>query len=130
MHRIVLLSLLGLIGILFGAASPAVRDLSPPEFIVVVPDWVPRWIDMGTKSGVPDLHDGTKWYIASYRSGWNDRLAGRHAEYKPYPVSLESPGVFSNDLDMPFRQESGFSTDARHDGYAACDHALRASSKR
>lgn len=134
MNRIALVVLLGTIGGLYGASSPVTRELvdsRQPEFHVVVPDWVPRQIDMGTKRGIPDLHDGVDIYIGSYRQGWNDRLAGRHTEYRPIPITDPSaPGVFSTDLDIPFRQETRFTVDARHDGYAACDRALSASSKR
>jgi hypothetical protein len=133
MNRVALVSLLGTIGVLCVASSPATREPEArwePEFYVDMPVWVPRLIDMGTKRGIPDLQDGAKCYLGSYREGWNDRLAGRHAEYRPLIGDPATAGVFSTDLDIPFRQETGFSHDARHAGYAACDRALRGSWKR
>jgi len=99
----------------------------PPEprlhYSVTIPERIPPSItlwDKGAREGT--VYDGRKYYSDLHGDGWEDYLHEfTHPRSGP---GLNLPGVFSTDMDIPFRCEYRFDTEARRDGYEDCRRAV------
>ena len=124
MHRNAGIALISL----FAALCCLAAFLPPPGeprlfYRVTIPEDITPWItfwDRDAREGT--VYDKRKRYADLHGDGWEDFLY-EFAQPREAP-GLNLPGVFSADLEVPFRCECFFDTEARGDGYQDCRRAV------
>lgn len=101
---------------------PGLNGASPLEYRPPVLDHIPLQIILIHKDNHEEVRDGHEMYADAHRQGWDECLQKIERERlgKSDPVT-----IFSDDLDIPFSQEWGFTTNARAAGYAECRRAIQ-----
>jgi hypothetical protein len=105
------------LGVISGCGNPETPEPPPDTSAIPIPSDVPEQYEIPKKGGQPAVTvDGRKFYIGGYQYGWEEC----YKRYKSGKLDLNDETA-----EPRLEQEMPLYTQARSDGFKACQKMLR-----